>query len=282
MRPKRATKRPAYLEDYDVKEPKSKSIRRAARGAARHEDDSGESAATAEAAAAAADYEPPAEEAAPLPSPQMPAGEEEEARAASPQLASEGKSAEEEEGGQTFTDAEGRVYNRQQLVDLIRQLYKSPNFAGSFGGIDTMRREIFLTRRLAVPSSIIIDALNEEPVYVTHILSRKVLETQHYHPISYGDLMQCDTAHMYPYGGMNYFVLFQDLFSYKLFTFAIERIDGDSVTNCLSRLLKSEPDLRINCIQSDAGTEYINKTFQALLKKHSIVYRKRSGQHKAS
>ena len=93
-----------------------------------------------------------------------------------------------EEPAKTFTDSEGQIYNVQQLKDLVKKLYVSKDWPAAFSGIDTMKRELYLLRKISAPSWLISEALNENPVYVMSVLSKKNLHTQHYDVNSFGEI----------------------------------------------------------------------------------------------
>ena len=205
-------------------------------------------------------------------------------------------------GSQTFKDSDGKVFTEQELKDLIKQLYVSKNFSGAFSGIGTIKRELYLTRKIHAPDRLISEAVCENPVYAMHVLSRHKFRTQNYNVNSFGELLQADLGHMFKFQGYNYFLLvqgryiyrarckndlifkpiFPDVFSLKMWTFKLKDKPAENTTACFTKLLQEEPGLKIRELQCDKGTEFEAKLFQDFLDKEHIRFSERTGQHKAS
>lgn len=76
-------------------------------------------------------------------------------------------------------------------------------------------------------------------------------------------------------GGCKYFILFKDDFTnYRHVYFLEEKSDVYSVIDNFIKTVKRDTHLKIKCMRSDNGTEYINKEVQNLLLDNGIQHQK--------
>lgn len=86
----------------------------------------------------------------------------------------------------------GEQLTEEQQLDLVKDLYQNPVFRGSFAGIQTMKRELFLQYGLHIPISIVSQAMRSIPSYLMHqIPIRRNQLTAHYQVFTMGETLQC-------------------------------------------------------------------------------------------
>lgn len=57
----------------------------------------------------------------------------------------------------------------EQMTALVQRKYSERSYAGSYAGINTLQREIFLEQGIWVPQDLVTSALNKIKVYVEHV-----------------------------------------------------------------------------------------------------------------
>lgn len=93
-----------------------------------------------------------------------------------------------------YTDKEGKVYSEDELKQLVKQFWRESGQASAFGGITTMKNEIFQDKGLSIPPRVIEEALHEDATYVTHVQERQVVPMRHYNASFFGELLQLDSG----------------------------------------------------------------------------------------
>ena len=63
----------------------------------------------------------------------------------------------------------GQKLSEKEELQLVKRLYLDVQFRGSFSGVKTMQREIFLAKGRHIPLDIVAKALKEIPMYLMHM-----------------------------------------------------------------------------------------------------------------
>ena len=99
----------------------------------------------------------------------------------------------------------------------ILQLWRSPEFSGSYRGIATFKRILKTDLDIDVSESRLYNVLKKDPVYLIHLKPARNFDRRHLSVNNYGELVQADLAQMYNYDNYNNFLLLVDAFSSKVF-----------------------------------------------------------------
>jgi len=162
----------------------------------------------------------------------------------------------------------------------ILNLWKDPNFEGSFRGLKTFQSVLKLNLNIDVSTKHLHKIFSEEPIYLIHQKRQKIIR-RHYYLHHYGEVVQMDLAQMYPYDGYKYFLLVIDCYSSKLFVEPLKREDTDTVTQALKKIFKTF-GAQIYKLESDRGTEFVSSQAKGLYKHFKIYYKSKFGRNKAS
>ena len=106
--------------------------------------------------------------------------------------------------------------------------------------------------------------------YEMHKQARKTFPRRRTKVLGIGDLLQADLVEMLPYAkennGYKYILTVIDCFSKKVWAVPLKDKTAQSVTKAVESVL---PD-KVSNLQSDAGKEFFNKEFKALIDKRGI------------
>lgn len=126
--------------------------------------------------------------------------------------------------------------------------------------------------------------LATQPAYTVHRYARRVYPRNRVVVSSIDEQWQMDLvdlSSLSPYNnGYKFLLNCIDLFSKFAWSVALKNKSAKSIIDAFNIILKS--DRKPHKIQTDAGTEFINKHFQALLKKLEIVFFTTKSELKAS
>ena len=146
-------------------------------------------------------------------------------------------------------------------MDAIYDDVRSP---GSFGGIRNLKR---YTGR-SVKSF-----LSGWDAYTLHKPRRIRFPRRKTYSKGIADLYQIDLADMSNISsyndGVRYLLTCIDVFSKKAWAVPVRTKTGREVTNAFEKILL---DGTPNMVQSDKGTEFLNSTFQRMLKRHGTKF----------
>ena len=106
--------------------------------------------------------------------------------------------------------------------------------------------------------------------YEMHAPARKTFPRRRFKVLGIGDLLQGDLVEMQPYAkennGYRYMLTLIDCFSKKAWAVPIKDKTGINVTKAMVSVLP----LKVKNLQTDAGKEFFNKEFKALMEKRNI------------
>jgi len=151
----------------------------------------------------------------------------------------------------------------------IKQQYFNPKLSGSFSGVST-----FLKNRKFKDKRKVEEVLNTLREYVLHkpapskFKRRKVFIPfiDHQWAMDLIDMQKFKKQNK----GYRYIVVIIDGFSKYLFTVPIKDKTGKTLTRIFLKILK-DSKRKPNFLQVDQGVEFVNRSFQAMLKKEGIT-----------
>ena len=159
------------------------------------------------------------------------------------------------------------------------QLWRDPNFSGSYRGVRTFQILLKTDLNIEVPQSRLFKVLKKDKNYIMHQKPVRNFERRHYDVNFYGELCQMDLAVMFNYSGYIYFLLLIDCFSLKMFARPLKNKSSPTVSKALNEIFE-EFGAPIHVLQSDRGKEFIG--CKKLFQEKNIVFRPKFGKNKAS
>jgi len=175
------------------------------------------------------------------------------------------------------------THNSEVDESEILKLYRDISFPGSFRGIKTLRSVLKTDKGIDISQQKLYQILQKEPNYLIHQLKPFKTKTRTAITHNYGELVQADIAYMFENDPQKekYFLLLIDVYSNKIFVEILLNRDGPTVAKALENIFKrfGSP---IYEIQTDKGTEFVNRYCKALFKKLKIVFRTKRGIKKSS
>ncbi len=163
--------------------------------------------------------------------------------------------------------------------EKLLELWRDPNFSGSYRGIKTFQILLKTDLNIDVSEKRLYSVLKRDKNYIMHQKPVRNFERRHYDVNYYGELCQMDLAVMFNYSNFVYFLLLIDCFSLKMFAKPLKSKSSASVSNALEEIFE-EFGAPINVLQSDRGKEFIG--CKELFRKKKIVFRPKYGKNKAS
>jgi hypothetical protein len=163
--------------------------------------------------------------------------------------------------------------------DKIIQLWRDPDFEGSYTGIKTFQTLLKLNKDIDISEKKLYEILKNDSIFVMHIRSKKTIQRRFYNLSYYCELVQSDLAFMFEYEDFKYFIVVIDCFSGKLFAEPLKDKTSETVKNSLKRLI-NEFHAPITKFESDQGTEY--SKFKTYCKENNIIFKYKYGANKAN
>ena len=156
---------------------------------------------------------------------------------------------------------------RKYLADI----YFSPSNPVAFSGINKVWK--YVRKDKKVTKSELKEFLLEQDVYTsfqphTRRFKRRKIVSPHPNAI-FGSDVGYMTAFANDNNGYGYFVVFIDLFTRFAWTYPLKTLRGQEMTQTLSILFK---DTKCEKLFTDKGSEYMNKSVTALLKKEDVEH----------
>jgi hypothetical protein len=165
--------------------------------------------------------------------------------------------------------------------EKILELWRSPNFEGSYRGIKTFQVLLKTNLNINVSEKRLYKILRTDPIFLIHQKPQRNFERRHYDVKNYGELVQADIAYMFEdTHGFKYFLLAVDCFSSKVFTVPLKNKDSNSVAKAF-KIIFEEFGAEIYEIQTDKGKEFLGPC-KTLFRETKILYRTKLGKNKAN
>jgi len=134
----------------------------------------------------------------------------------------------------------------------IIELWRSPQFSGSYRGIKTFKRVLKTDLDIDISETRLYNILKKDPVYLIHLKPARNFERRHLSVNNYGELVQGDIAQMYTYDSYKNFLLVVDAFSSKVFVRPLKSKSSLEVKNAFEDIFQ-EFKAKIYVLQTDRG-----------------------------
>ena len=172
----------------------------------------------------------------------------------------------------------------EKQKQYLSELYGNPKKVGSLAGPESLYKAARREGKFKFTLKQIKDWLRSSDTYTLHKpLNRKFKRER----VIVGDInqeWQADLADMSWLRKANknfkYFLLVIDVFSKMVRTAPLKSTTGKEVTEAFAKMLPSRKDIPVT-LQMDKGSEFVNATFQNLLKQHKIKHFFTSSELKA-
>ena len=150
---------------------------------------------------------------------------------------------------------------------LLNAVYYNLREPGGFGGIQALQRHTGKSR------SAICKFLQGEDAYTLHKPTRIRFSRRRTYTKGINDLFQADLVDVSSISkyndGYRYILTCIDVFSKTAWALPLKTKSGLEVTAVFESILA---DRKCNMLQTDKGTEWLNSTFQAMLRKYNIKF----------
>jgi len=150
---------------------------------------------------------------------------------------------------------------------LLDSVYTQPRAPGSFSGFRTLRRYGGRSERATKKY------LAEQDAYTLHKPRRLRFPCRRTYSKGIADLYQIDLADMSNLSsfndGMRYLLTCIDVFSKRAWAVPIRTKSGRDVTEAFEKIANERQP---NLVQSDKGMEFLNSTFQSMLRRRGIKF----------
>jgi virulence-associated protein VapD len=159
------------------------------------------------------------------------------------------------------------------VSSMERKIYYDPSHPGSFGGEKRLQR--------AVGKKSVTQWLQKQRAYSLHKPARKKYATRPTLTSHHGAQFQADLNDMQTYqdGGNRYILTVIDVFSRYAWARPLKSKTGEEVKKAFQDIFK---EVTPHHLQTDDGTEYLNKTLQSYLKSKKVNHFTVKSQFKAS
>jgi len=153
----------------------------------------------------------------------------------------------------------------------LLQLWRSPNFTGSYRGIKTFQVLLKTDLNIDVSQERLYKILKNDPIFLIHQKPQRNFIRRSYDIQNYGELVQADIAYMFEFESFKYFLLAVDCFSFKIFVYPLKSRDSATVAKAFEKLL-NQFHAEIYEIQTDRGKEFLGPC-KKLFQSKNILFR---------
>ena len=154
-----------------------------------------------------------------------------------------------------------------ELGGNLDYIYVDPRASGSFSGVQTLKRYGGRSERQTKKY------LTGRDAYTLHKPRRIHFPRRKTYSKGIADLYQIDlvdVSGLSPFNdGMRYLLTCIDVFSKRAWAVPVRTKSGRDVTEAFERVLDER---QCNMVQSDKGTEFLNSTFQSMLRRRGIKF----------
>ena len=161
----------------------------------------------------------------------------------------------------------------------LLQLWRDPNFSGSYRGIKTFQILLKTDKNIDVSQERLYRLVKKDPIFLIHQRPIRNFDRRPYDIRFYGENVQSDLAFMYPFNNFMYFLLVVDCFSLKIFVRPLKSKSSPAVGEAFKEIF-NDFKAPIHVLETDRGTEFIGN--KKLFKEQNIYYKSKFGQNKAS
>lgn len=122
--------------------------------------------------------------------------------------------------------------------DILR-LANDKNFAGSFSGVRTLQKMLYLEYHEKIPLQRLYNVMKKLPDYLMNLKPVRQFTRRHYQVYSFGELMEMDLGFMKPYKQFKYFLVVIDVFSWHMYARPLASKTASVVLKNLIEILDS-------------------------------------------
>ena len=162
----------------------------------------------------------------------------------------------------------------------LLELWRDPNFSGSYRGIKTFKLLLKTDLNIDVSENRLYKVIKTDPIFITHQRPKRKIIRRSYDVNNYGELVQADIAYMFNYDNYKYFLLLIDCFSSKIFTVPLKSRDSQTVAKAFEEIF-NEFKATIYELQTDRGKEFLGPCKKLFKEKH-ILSTFKLGKNKAN
>jgi hypothetical protein len=161
----------------------------------------------------------------------------------------------------------------------LLQLWRDPNFSGSYRGIKSFQILLKTDKNIDVPQARLYSVLKKDRIFLIHQRPIRNIDRRPYDLNFYGENVQSDLAFMFPCNAFMCFLLLIDCYSLKIFTKPLKSKASSVVSDAFKEIFK-EFNAPIHVLETDRGKEFIG--CKKLFAEEKIYYKSKYGQNKAS
>lgn len=163
---------------------------------------------------------------------------------------------------------------RDELQSLMHRVYYDHKKAGSYSGIQALRRQIEKEYGRRPSLKQVKEWLRDQDVYTLHRERRKVFPRAPIVVRDMDDQWELDLVEMQPFakynGGMRYILCCIDVLSKMAWAMPVKRKTAEQVSAAFQCILEQAHPRCPRSIRTDRGKEFCNTNFKALCVKYSI------------
>ena len=148
--------------------------------------------------------------------------------------------------------------------EKLLQLWRDPNFSGSFRGIKSFQILLKTDKNIDVSQAQLYQVLRKDPIFLIHQRPIRNINRRPYDVRFYGETVQADIAYMFPYENFLYFLLVIDCFSLKVFVQPLTSKSSSAVIKAFETIFE-EFNAPIHVLETDRGSGKILNTKRNLI-----------------
>ena len=163
--------------------------------------------------------------------------------------------------------------------DEIRDLWKDPNFSGSFSGILTFQQQLLHDKNIKISTRRLRHILTSLPDYLQHITRRKHFPKRSYSVHGWMNMIQADLTQPKPaFNGFKYLMVVIDVYTLYLWAMPLKDKRPKSIENEFRKIFESNGTPQE--LATDEGGEFVGckKYFES----QNIFWSIKRGAHKAA
>ncbi|XP_078364069.1 uncharacterized protein LOC144648359 [Oculina patagonica] len=159
--------------------------------------------------------------------------------------------------------------SRKKVYQLLEKLYYEQDRPSALGGVEKLYR---VARQHGIKRKQVLQWLQQQPGYTLHKPARKRFTRNRVFVNGLDQQWQCDLCDVSSLSrwnrGHKYILTCIDVLSKYAWAVALKTKTGSALVAAFTKIFQQgrKPEV----LQSDAGTEFKNKTFQTFLKKHDV------------
>ncbi len=168
----------------------------------------------------------------------------------------------------------------QETKNKILQLWRTPSFSASFGGISNFQIALKLEKHIDISRKDLLDIMHSDPNFILETKKNKknfLRRKMNVH--GFCATWQADLGIMFPINNFIGFLLCIDIFSRRIFCKMIKSKKPKEIRKAFQKiflLCQDKPDI----LETDRGVEFTNN--ENFFKEKNIFFKCKTGRNKAS